>query len=303
MLFFAALIGSVAGGLALFWTGTWLIPQPWEFLLQQAPVYLSYAAILWTGTWRFLRSGLDAWTWALVLVAYGARPVQFGFFTGVPYAQGNWADVGVFTFPNAATHILLLLSATGCLGWILWALVKRPEFRSGTALWTVVALAAFGGVGLLLRLAADPAPYTALQLLSLVAVRPILLGWAFERNRTAEMLTVLGLWSSGTLLLKGMVGSAVGTSFFEIGVWDLVVLAVSIVFLPVAFGVVSYLRKLGQSRPRQVAASSGDIEPPPPRPPTRTERVIQALLERNRADPAQWVPSHELAAAANVTDG
>lgn len=297
---------AAAIGLGFFITGTSGLVQPWEFLLQQTPVYASYSAILWIVTWRFLGSTSESSTWTLVLVAYGARAAQFGFYTGFPYAFGHtWADIGVFTIPNGLTHVLLLASSVGCVGWVAWRMAAGPRRGPSLMVWTILALAAAGGVGLILRQAGDSTLYTALQLVTLVAIRPVLLGWALERERTLEMLGVLGIWSAVALFFKALVDQSVGVSFWEVSVWDLLALAFALAFLPVAFGTASAFRRILDrfGSPPSKAAAESPAEKANSRNPTKAERVIGALLDKYRLSPELWVPSHELAALARVADG
>lgn len=298
-----ALTAGFVAGVVVAATGTIALRAGLEFVLQQLPVYVGYSLLLLAATHRWIRRGeKDAALWSLVLVGYGARPVQFGFDTGTTYLLGfPGLSAGWVTVPNALSHVLLLAVAAYCIAALLLRMILSARAKEvPTPRWPVLALVASAVLGLVIRWNAGDPIAAPLQLVTLVAARPLLLGWAFDERGTLNMLAWLGTWWAGVLFFKAILAQALGQSVWEISTWDLWVVGLAIIFLPVSLGMVRRLRASLDRRTN--AGADGKKMAPRAQRRTRSDRVLLSLLEAHATEPESWIRSERLASLAEVTE-
>lgn len=171
------------------------------------------------------------------------------------------------------------------LATLLAVLVPSAILARGIAGRRWLVLAAAGGVLIGIAQVARPvggpatedSAWYAISVLTLFAVRPPLLAIAFEGARAWRLSLLAAAAFATYVLAKGLVAALIGSSFFELGPYDAVAVALCLALAPAA------MRRRGA-----LAAAAA--------PPNRRERVLDALL----ASDASGLTTQQIAERASV---
>lgn len=312
-----------------------------QLLVHDLPLDLGYALLLVAVGHRFINSAgeADARTSMLLLLGWGARPVQFAVLQA-PILE--WPRGIGFDQAFQAGHFILLVAAVAVVVRTTAASLRAdgtPHLRS--LWWAPVALATSMVVlaAALLLVPQNPAAYNAVQLTTLLVLRPILVGVAYRQEATLRLLLRTGTWAASLGVVKLLFATSLGYPFLAVHPWDLVALPLGLLLavgidrsllrlehavrkrwrdLEEARDAERGLRSLGFDLRGRLDALERDLGASTTRlldlegslrqgadgvaqGQTPASRVLRVLLESHRGDPDREWSAAELAGTAGIT--
>lgn len=271
----------------------------WDVVVK-LPVFVGYGALVAVLARRLSRGGspIALRESGLLLGAFGARAGEFALAYGRPAFEV--AAATELTVDGVAAAGLLLVVAGSAVALAGTAVRARGALR-GWALASLTALAGGALVGATWpSLPAGWVERYVLSVLTLVGVRPALVGLAFEPERTLRVTGLLGAGFGLLVAYKGLVAAVFGTPLLEVGALDVVPVGLLLSSLPafLLFRRASPAPVTGgvPSEPPSVVAAAPAA---PPASVTRAEALV-AFLADCRAQGVASVGAEAIRAATGI---
>lgn len=246
-------------------------------IAHMVPISLAYGGLLIVLAYRFARAGHDMRLQSFLLFGWGARPLQIWVqeegLTRAPALTGSYVG---HAFVTAAVLFCIALTALSC-----W----RRQIKERVAPWWVLGgLLSALALGWALRSATlsgvtTSTTYAAAQLISLVAIRPLLVGYAYAEMAFLRSLVPIGITAASLLTCKAAVAATFSTDPWGFGPADAIVLPLAALL---AWGLFATLRRIRQT----------------PKP--NDQRILEFLLDQYRKDPARAVSSADIAEGLQI---
>lgn len=258
-------------------------PLAYQLFTQTVPLFAAYAGLLVVCTFRFLRAGNGDAFWAFMLFGWGARPMQLAAIESIPTTYRH-DQQGLSFWAALPAEALLAVTSIAVV-----VVLARATLRRGTPAnrhpWVLAGLVAGGLLGAALyQIDSSVRSYQAAQILSLVVLRPVWVGYGYLRKGMLEILGVGAVIAACLMLAKGLIAPTVRTGFWEITSWDLLTLVLAGFFTVGA----AYGWKNLQQRRRSRAPRSNELH------------LLQKLLEVFEQDPSRNVTAKELAEGLGI---
>ena len=157
---------------------------------------------------------------SLPVISFGTRAAQFGFVSAEVGIERVLAGPGdLEQFVHGIRFVLLLAASLTAIVICLWLAIRRSEGRA----WYVASacgLTAGGVLGLVgFSDVLDNQSIQATQIVTLVLVRPIALGFALCRQETARLTLSVALAVASSWLVRLILAATSGEPIWRLDAW------------------------------------------------------------------------------------